>query len=429
MHRGAFAALSCLLLSPPSLAAETPSATALAALDRGDAAAARPILRAEAALAMYHLALAESGEERKSLAAHAVRLSTGLGGWLEPATRGLSAWADGDAQAAVSAYREASAAEGADARLWKQLGDLLVQGGDSAGARAAYERAVALDRRFPLALMALGDLQREAGDLGAAFNSYNHAVGDDGRPVAALIGRGTTSLFLGDREGATRDFQRAAGIAPAGDRQRALMGLFYVRAYDRQAVQGLSHVEEAITSWTAEGRADMVAATANAAGRVLLESGEPALAESWYRRGGAAVAASSLAAEQKSLWRIRELHGLTRAAAQRGDGRRTEQLLVEVRTAIEADLANAEHYQWTWPYLVGYVRLLERRYDEAIAELRQSDTERPHVRMLIAEAYARKRDRASAREWYQRAQDAATGLDAESVVVRPAARAWLERNR
>ena len=96
---------------------------------------------------------------------------------------------------------------------------------------------------------------------------------------------------------------------------------------------------------------------------------------------------------------------------------------------MDGDPANAEHYRWIGPYLLGYLRIAERRYDEAIAELQASDTERAHIRLLIAEAHARKRDRANARIWYERALAAATGLDPESVVARPAARAWLEKNR
>ena len=94
-----------------------------------------------------------------------------------------------------------------------------------------------------------------------------------------------------------------------------------------------------------------------------------------------------------------------------------------------ADPANADHYAWIGPYLAGYLRLAERRYDEAVVELRKSDLERAHLRYLLAEAYARGRDRASAREWYEKALAAANGLDPESAIVRPLASAWLAKNR
>ena len=80
-------------------------------------------------------------------------------------------------------------------------------------------------------------------------------------------------------------------------------------------------------------------------------------------------------------------------------------------------------------YLDGYLAVAERRYEDAIAAYRRSDLERPHIRVLLADAYARNRDRENARLWYQRALEVSTGLDSESVIARPIATAWLAKNR
>ncbi len=427
-------AIVCLLLSiaaaGAAIAAEAQRDRALAALDRGDLATARPLLQQEAAEAAYWLAVAERGAERKAAADRAVALATGLGGWVEPAARGLVAAAAERLPEAAAALREATAAAPSDPRLWKQLADLLDAGGDAPGALAAYQRAVELAPEYPAALIALGDRQREASDFGAAFNAYNHAVGDDGKPIAALLGRATARIYLGDRDGAVADLDRAIAIAePGADLYRALMGRVYLAAYERRLPEGLDLAERAVAMWQQLGRADMAAAAANATARVLLETGDANAGETWYRRGGEIVAGSALAAEQRTIWRVRELHGLARCAAQRRETERAEQLAAEAKTLMDGDPANAEHYRWIGPYLLGYLRIAERRYDEAIAELQASDTERAHIRLLIADAHARKRDRANARIWYERALAAATGLDPESVVARPAARAWLDKNR
>lgn len=427
-------AIVCLLLSfaagGAAAAAGAQRERALAALDRGDLATARPLLQQEAAEAAYWLALAERGTERKAAADRAAALAAGLGGWIEPAARGLAAAAAEQLPEAVAAFREASAAQPSDPRLWKQLGDLLGASDDAPGALAAYQRAVELAPEYPAALIALGDRQREASDFGAAFNSYNHAVGEDGKPVAALLGRATARLYLGDRDGAVADLERAAAIAePGAELYRALMGRVYLSAYERKLPESLDQAERAVAMWQQLGRAEMAAAAANATARVLLETGDANAGESWYRRGGELVAGSTLSSGQRTIWRVRELHGLARCAAQRRETERAEQLAAEARSLMDGDAANAEHYGWIGPYLTGYLRLAERRYDEAIAELQASDTERAHIRLLIADAYARKRDRANARAWYERALAAATALDPEAVVVRPAARAWLDKNR
>jgi tetratricopeptide (TPR) repeat protein len=429
MRRALVYVLLSLAAAGAAVGSESERARGLAALDRGDAASARPLLLRDAAESAYWLAVAERGVEGKVAAERAAALATGVGGWLEPASRGLVAAAAQKLPEAVAAFREATAA-GAEPRVWKQLGDLLVASDDRAGARAAFDQAVTLAPDYPAALVALGDLQREAGDFGAAFNSFNHAVGADGLPISALLGRAAARLYMGDRDGTAGDLERAITLAEPGfDLYRALMGVVYLSAYERRLPQGLDRAERAVAMWQGLGRADMAAAAANATARVLLETGDADSAEAWYRRGGEIVAASSLAGDQRTIWRVRELHGLARSAALRREVERANQLAAEAQSLMESDPANSEHYQWIGPYLFGYLRIAERRYDEAIEELQKSDTERAHIRLLIADAYARKRDKTNARLWYERALAASTGLDPESVVARPAARAWLDKNR
>jgi hypothetical protein len=415
----------------PLRAGEAERAAGFAAFDRGDSAVARPLFRREAAEAAFWWALSETGAERTAAIEAATRLAAGTGGWVEPAAQGLAAAEAGKGPEAVAAYRQAVAAPGADGRLWKVLGDQLSAAEDRAGARAAYEKAVTLLPDYPAALIELGDLQREAGEFGPAFNSYNHAVGNDGKPIAALIGRAAARLMMGDRDGTAADLERAISIAaPGSELYRALIASVGFSAYERKLPQGLDRAERAVAMWQELGRSDMAAAAANATGRLLLETAaDPDAAEAWYTRGGQIVASSSIPQAERTLWRVRELHGLARAAAARRETDKAYQLAAEAQALMEKDTANAEHYKWIGPYLTGYLLLAERRYDEAIAELTSSDTERAHIRLLIADAYARKRDRQNARLWYERALAASTGLDVESVIARPAARAWLDKNR
>ena len=131
--------------------------------------------------------------------------------------------------------------------------------------------------------------------------------------------------------------------------------------------------------------------------RVLLETGDADTAEAWYRRGGEIVAASALATDQRTIWRVRELHGLARSAAQRREVERANLLAAEAHALMESDPANAEHYRWIGPYLLGYLRIAERRYDEAIELLQKSATARANIPLLLAVSFARKRDKPKGR--------------------------------
>jgi hypothetical protein len=245
-----------------------------------------------------------------------------------------------------------------------------------------------------------------------------------------VLGRAEARFYMGDRDGAFADIERAiTAAAPGNERYRALMSMLYLRTALRQLPQGLDRAEAAARMWADLGRADMVAATMNAAGRVLLETGDPANGEAWYDRGWQSIESSTMAPASRTIWQVRWLHGKARCAAARRDLEAAHGYADQARALMASDAANQEHYAWIGPYLDGYLSLAERRYDEAIAQLQRSDLERAHIRLLLAQAYAGARDRANARLWHQRALDAANGLDSESAIVRPIATAWLAKNR
>ncbi|HSM15234.1 MAG TPA: tetratricopeptide repeat protein [Thermoanaerobaculia bacterium] len=405
-------------------------AAGLKALDYGESGPARAALADEAAEASLWLAFAESGAAREAAARRAIELTSERTAWIGAAATALVDLAAGRNAEAVAAARQATALDPGQARLWKLLGEALEAQGDGAGARAAYEQAVALQPVYPAANVALGHLLREQNDFANAYNAFNHALDESEEPAAALVARAGASLYLGDEAGALADLAKAVEKSPPGSvRGSALLGILMVRAYQRQLPEDIDRADEAIRMWEELGRPDMVAASCNAVGRLMLETGYPEGSDGWYERGWQAIEGSDLAAEERTIWKVRELHGLARGAAARRELTPARQLAEEANQLMAADRANADHYAWIGPYLEAYLRLAERRWDDAISELQRSDLERPYLMMMLGEAHFRARNREQAREWYQRAFDASNGLDTESVIVRPQAAEWLARNR
>ncbi len=433
---GAVGLMSGLILAVPAApaagagpqGAASAHAQAQAALDRGDLDGARPGLSAAAAEGLFELALAERGELRAADLARAGALAP-EGHWLRPAAAGVALLDEDKAAEAIVKLREATAAKSSNKRLQKLLGDALRAQKDDAGALAAYNAAVALDQAYSAALLAIGDLKRASGDFTSAYNAYNHALDDQGRPGAALLGRAAARLYLGDEDGAFADLDRAVDAAPPGnDRYRALMAIVYAQTYLRQLPQGLDRAEQAVAMWQGLGRPEMAAAACNAVGRVLLETGSSGPALEWYDRGWAIVEGSTMKAEERPIWHVRQLHGAARVAASRREARKAQGLVDEAKALMDSDPANAEHYKWIYPYLLGYVRYQDKNYTEAITQLSQSETDRAYIQYLIADSFARLRDRENARTWYTKALASASGLDPESAIVRPLASAWLAKN-
>ncbi|MEO8276058.1 MAG: hypothetical protein ABI639_07545 [Thermoanaerobaculia bacterium] len=409
-------------------AAPSALAQARSAMDRGDLEAARPILAATAAAAIFELALTESGDARATDLARAAELAP-VGDWVRSAAAGVTLL-DGEkpAEAEVK-LREALTLRGPDKHLQKLIGDALRAASRSDAALVAYGDAVGLDPGYASALVGIGDLKRASGDFTAAYNAYNHALDDQSRPLSALLGRAASRLYLGDKDGAFADLTKAATVAkPGDDRYRALMGYVYAETYLRQLPQGLDRAEQAVAMWQELSRPDMAAAACNATGRVLLETGSSGPALDWYNRGWQIVDGSNLKAEEKVIWHVRQLHGAARVAAQRHDARKAQALADEAKVAMDGDKANADHYKWIYPYLVGYLRWQEKRYPEAVEQLLLSETDRAYVQYLLADSYGKSKDVASARAWYEKALKSASGLDSESVIVRPLVAAWFVKN-
>ena len=162
------------------------------------------------------------------------------------------------------------------------------------------------------------------------------------------------------------------------------MSIVYAHTYLRQLPQGLDRAEQAVAMWQGLGRPEMAAAACNAAGRVLLETGSSGTALEWYDRGWAIVQGSTMKAEERPIWHVRQLHGAARVAALRREVRKAQGLAEEAKILMDSDLANAEHYKWIYPYLVGYLRYQDKRYPEAIEQLSQSETDRAYIQYLIA---------------------------------------------
>ena len=84
--------------------------------------------------------------------------------------------------------------------------------------------------------------------------------------------------------------------------------------------------------------------------------------------------------------------------------------------------------QIQYPYLVGYVDFYLKDYAGAIAGLQKADQEDPFILMLLAEAYERSGNAATARDYYQKVL-ASTSHAVNNAFARPVARQKIGSTR
>jgi tetratricopeptide (TPR) repeat protein len=166
------------------------------------------------------------------------------------------------------------------------------------------------------------------------------------------------------------------------------------------------------------------AATANAIGRMYLESGDTANARKWYETGYQhAKKIPALAPSDRELWELRWLHAAARIAVREGklDEARRQLAAFEQAMQKRGKLADDDEI---YRYLVGYVSYYAKDHDRAIVELAKGNLGDPFIANLLAMAYESKGDLTNARQYYRRTLE----LNAHTLnnaFARPHARAKL----
>lgn len=235
-----------------------------------------------------------------------------------------------------------------------------------------------------------------------ALEAYRKILSENPSSFDAEIGIGRALDLDGKYAEARQHLQKAVELASDDDKNAALATLAQSYVFEGKASDAAKHYEQALDRQIAAGALDAAAGTANAMGRVYLETGDIANAEKWYRTGYDTIRKmKTQTPEQTDLWEMRWEHAQARIAARRKQFDLAHQHLDTVR-AIVGRGRLAENQQVQSPYLAGYVAFYEGKPDAAIVELAKASQEDPFVLSLLAQAYEQKKDREKARSLYSK---------------------------
>jgi tetratricopeptide (TPR) repeat protein len=239
----------------------------------------------------------------------------------------------------------------------------------------------------------------------------------------AHYGRGIALDLAGRFDEAHQAFARARQLASDDEKTQAQVGaaISYVFAGDPAQAEAIyRQVYEAQTAANSYGAAGE---TANALGRIYLETGDPAEALRWYRTGHeAALKQSGEPGAVRDLFDMRWAHAQARIAARRGDAATARAEMAAARAILDKGTNPDEDIQY--PYLAGYVALALKQYAEAAEALQRADQKDPFVLMLLAESYEGLGDAARARETYAKVL-ASNAHSLNNAFARPVAKKKL----
>jgi Flp pilus assembly protein TadD len=266
----------------------------------------------------------------------------------------------------------------------------------------------------------------ESGDVAQAVSLLEAAAKAAPQSSEAHLALGRALDLRGDHAAARRHIEQAISLATDETRNGALMAMAISWAFESKAAEAARYYQRVFDSQAqVADNTTPAAGTANALGRIFLESGDLAKAEQWYRTGyETSKRQPDQSANQLALWEMRWHNAQARIAARRKQPAEAQKHVAEVKALL--DKGGNDNQRVFFPYLTGYVAFFAGDYKRAVEELLQGDQKDPFVAGLIAQAYDRMGDKAKAREYYEKV----LALPAHSINAAfswPQARKYLKR--
>jgi tetratricopeptide (TPR) repeat protein len=265
----------------------------------------------------------------------------------------------------------------------------------------------------------------ESGDLEKGLALLKTAVTAAPESFDAHLELGRGLDLKGDHRAARQHFEHAIKLASDQSRNQALFAFGISYAFESKPNDAARYYQRVFDAQVQANNRSGAAGTANALGRIYLESGDLAKAEEWYRTG---YETSKQIPQQNAatlaLWEMRWHHALARIAARRGERDAALKHAADVKRLL--DQGGNENQQGAYPYLLGYIALYTNQAKEAVKELEGADLEDPVVVGLLAQAHEKLGDRDKAREYYEQVL-AITDHSINNAFARPLARRHLKR--
>jgi tetratricopeptide (TPR) repeat protein len=253
---------------------------------------------------------------------------------------------------------------------------------------------------------------------------YRQAIKAAPQSFDARLAMGIVLDLQGQYAEARTHLAEAIRRAPQGVRNQALTAMAISYAFESRTADVLKHFDPVYQQQVADQDLAGAAATANALGRVYLETGDTANARKWYELGyQMAKKIPGLSDSEQMLWELRWLHAAARLAVREG---RIDEARKQV-AAFEQEMqkrGKPSDDNEIYRYLLGYVSYHAKEYDRAIVELAKGNLADPFMSNLLAMAYEAKGDTNNARQYYRRTMEL-YAHSLQNAFARPHARAKL----
>ena len=266
-----------------------------------------------------------------------------------------------------------------------------------------------------------------SGKIDEAVAALRKVVAAEPQSSDAHLALGRALDLQGNHSEARKHLEQAVSLSTEQTRAEALTALAISWAFESKPDEAARYYQRVFDAQMQAENRPGAAGSANALGRIFLESGNLDKAEQWYRTGyETSKQQPDQQAAQLALWEMRWHNAQARIAARRGNRTAAQKHVDEAK--IWLDKSGNEGQRIFQPYLTGYVAFYGGDLKRAVADLLQADQTDPFVLGLLAQAYEKLGDRTQAREYYEKVLT----LSARSINAAfswPRARAFLKSSR
>jgi tetratricopeptide (TPR) repeat protein len=252
--------------------------------------------------------------------------------------------------------------------------------------------------------MLLGQVYTNLNKLDEANGSFEKAVKLDGSTPRVYTFLGNNELVKGNYAKARELFntslaKQVKGSAPFGPNY----GLAYSYIYQGDIKSAVKTLEAYAADYQTSTQQQNFPAVFiwNSIARLHLEYGKAEDAMKAYEKGYSTIPGSNIDEMQKKIWLGRLHHGTARTLAKMGKREEAWKEAELIKKMIEDGGKDGEPFWPSYHYVTGYLKLEAGEYAKAIEELKQSDLTDPFHKLLLARAYEKSGDGASAQKLYK----------------------------
>src|SRR4026209_348478 len=288
---------------------------------------------------------------------------------------------------AIAHYKKATEIAPDYSTAYNILGYAYRQNEAYSDAENAFKKYIELIPNDPNPYDSYAELLLKMGRFDEAITQYNKALGIDPNFVNSHFGIAAALAYEGKASDAQAEWQKVTSEARSyGERRTALFGQMVVAADSGKLDQALAEVEQQYALGQKTNDKPAMAGDLQLKGNVLLEMGRYDDAKKAYEEALRVTNEdATLSQELKNNTALFHHYNLARVAIGKKDFAAAKTETETFKCGAEA--AKNDNQIKQAHELAGMTALAEKHYDQAIAELLQSNQQNPNNLYLLGEAY------------------------------------------